>query len=130
MTNSLFALSNKRLVDKVSTPNSLDTTKAMAELCRRQTNAQIMSARWMSISVIVLTIATILNVALLFGRFEIAVAGTTANNTVIARIDRFTGNVETCVTGLAWAGNAGATKTQPDWCAARMYISSDAEIAK
>lgn len=120
MTNELLKLSDIKLMDRLGDPGSRDTTRVLAELKRRQTEAQSSSARWMKWSVVILTIATIANIVIQAGRYDISVAGVEPGKTTIVRVDRYTGTVETCVAAYAWAGNEGGDRTQPKWCEARL----------
>jgi len=63
MVNDLLSLTSEQLMDRMGQVGSRATIDVMAELSRRQTEAQISSALWMKLSVVTLTLATIINIA-------------------------------------------------------------------
>lgn len=62
MANSFSNMTLEQLTDSLGVPGSMGSQAVMAELTRRQTQAQIDAARWMRRSVVALTVATILNI--------------------------------------------------------------------
>ena len=67
VANEFLTMSSERLMDRLGMPNSIDGHKVAAELLRRQTEAQIMAARWMRWSVVALTAATVINAVVQIG---------------------------------------------------------------
>lgn len=64
MANELLSLSTTILMDRIGDPGSRDSHRVLAELQRRQTEAQISAAQWMQWSVVALALTTIINTAI------------------------------------------------------------------
>lgn len=64
-------------------------------------------------------VAAGLIIAAMFGRYEIDVhTGGPITQTIVYRIDRLTGTVETCFPVYASFDDSGDLKKQPGWCKA------------
>jgi hypothetical protein len=66
MANEFLTMSSEQLMDRLGTPGSIDTSRVLAELTRRQTIAATSSARWMKLSVAALVAANIIQIVLHF----------------------------------------------------------------
>ena len=60
-------MTSEELTGSLGMPGSLNSQSVMAELTRRQMEAQITTARWMRWSVVALTIATVVNTLVQIG---------------------------------------------------------------